>query len=149
MQLDISRLRSELELLEKIKVPVKSNHQDPRQITLQTSIDRDHTNWWERGQDYTIPIYDEIPYINSIMAQYKMASSRVMKLKPMTCYTWHTDATKRIHIPIVVTEGSGMIVDNEVIRFKEGLLTLVDTTKYHTAFNPGKEDRIHIVGLAL
>ena len=68
-------------------------------------------------------------------------------MKPKTCYTYHKDYTKRIHIPIITNEKCMFIIDDEVVRFPaDGDYYLVDTTKMHTAINASFEDRIHIVG---
>lgn len=116
------------------------------QILLQT--DGIHTDCAFHGneEDFILPMHD-IPHLNELMKYYGMARTRVMNMKPKSCYTWHCDPTPRIHIPIKVTDGSCMIVEDEVIRFVEGEAKMVDTTKLHTAVNPSREERTHVVGV--
>ena len=52
---------------------------------------------------YNIPLFD-IPYINSIMQEHKLTRTRLMRMKPKSCYLWHNDLTKRLHIPIETHE---------------------------------------------
>jgi hypothetical protein len=103
--------------------------------------------------DFVVPIFN-IPYINSIMENLKMFRTRIMKLVPRECYTYHYDYTKRIHIPIV-TDKNCFIVENNQLKHlpADGNYYVFDTTKMHTAFNGSggingsqKVDRIHIVG---
>jgi len=64
-----------------------------------------------------------------------------------TCYTYHQDPTKRIHIPLITNENCFMVIEDEIYRYPaEGDYYLVDTTKRHTFVNASFEERIHIVG---
>ena len=64
-----------------------------------------------------------------------------------SCYSYHTDKTPRIHIPLITNDKCFMIVDDEVIRLPaNGDVYLIDTTKFHTFLNGSWETRIHIVG---
>ena len=61
-------------------------------------------------------------------------------------YSYHKDASKRLHIPLVTNEDNILLVDDVVHRLDvPGALYEVDTTKKHTALNLGWEDRVHIV----
>lgn len=132
--------------LEKIREEIATLPQD-RQVLLQTDGIHDGTGWFEGDEsDMIIPIYD-IPYINKSLKERGIARARVMRMPPKTCYSWHKDQTKRLHIPVYTQPGSCMIVEDEVIRFTEGVPVVVDTTKMHTAINPGPGERIHIVGV--
>jgi len=76
-----------------------------------------------------------------------MYRTRVMRMKPKTCYTYHRDRTKRMHIPLVTNEKCMFIIDDIVYRYPaNGKSYLIDTTLRHTAINASFEDRIHIVG---
>ena len=100
MSLDLDKIKKELEILPKYD----------EQIALQGTKDNldpfyacnaeifNNTN--KREHEFNTPIFD-IPYINSIIKDLKMYRTRVMKLKPKTCYTYHQDTTKRIHIPLI------------------------------------------------
>ena len=89
-----------------------------------------------------------MPYINSIIKDLKMYRTRVMILKPRTCYTYHKDTTKRIHIPLVTNDKCFFIINSIVKQYPaDGNYYVVDTTQMHTAINASKEDRIHIIGV--
>ena len=70
-----------------------------------------------------------------------------MRMKRKTCYYWHKDSTKRLHIPIVTHPHCFLLVDGNQFHLPaDGQAHIVDTTKMHTALNASKIDRIHIVG---
>lgn len=95
---------------------------------------------------YDVPLFN-IPYINSIMLERNLVRTRIMKMKPKTCYLWHADKTKRLHIPIITHPHCFLLIDNERIHIPAtGEAYVIDTTKNHTALNCSKIDRIHIVG---
>ena len=76
-----------------------------------------------------------------------MYRARVMNLKSKTCYTYHKDISKRIHIPIETNKDCFIIINKEVKHYPaDGNYYVVDTTQYHTALNASMLDRIHIVG---
>ena len=68
-------------------------------------------------------------------------------MKPKTCYTYHQDWSKRLHIPLITNENCFFIIDDKVSRHPaDGRSYIVDTTKMHTFVNASLENRIHIVG---
>ena len=150
MSIDLEKIKQELKLLPKFD----------EQICLQGTEDNLDPFWgigkWNRKYkvgyeetDCNKFIFD-LPYTNSIIAELKMYRTRVMNLKGKTCYTYHRDATKRIHIPIETNENCFMILDKQVKHYPaDGNYYVVDTTKYHTALNASFLDRIHIVGVVI
>jgi aspartyl/asparaginyl beta-hydroxylase (cupin superfamily) len=74
-----------------------------------------------------------------------------MFVETKTCYTWHRDGTARIHIPIITDSSkTGLIVEDTILRLPaDGSAYIVDTTKYHTAFNAWDQTRIHLVAVIL
>ncbi len=138
MSLDLDKIKKELEVLPKYK----------EQIALQGTKDNldpfypcgaeIFNNTGRREHEFDTPIFD-MPYINSIIKDLKMFRTRVMILKPRTCYTYHKDTTKRIHIPLVTNDKCFFIINSQDY--------VVDTTQMHTALNASKEDRIHIIGV--
>lgn len=99
-----------------------------------------------KEEEFIIPLFD-IPYTNSIIKNLNMFRSRVMRLKYRTCYSYHYDATKRIHIPLITNENCFMVIDDKVYRYPaDGNYYTIDTTKMHTAVNASWDERIHIVG---
>ena len=82
--------------------------------------------------------------------KYKLGRVRLMKSKPKSCLSWHTDSEKRLHIPIITNLGAKLVIEDEANHLEaNGSVYLADTTRYHTAFNAGMEDRIHLVACIL
>lgn len=101
----------------------------------------------ETENDFNVPLFD-IPYINSILKENNLVRTRIMKMKPKTCYYWHHDKTKRLHIPVETHEHCFLLLDNDRIHLPaDGTAYEVDTTVNHTALNCSKINRIHIVGV--
>ena len=68
-------------------------------------------------------------------------------MRKKTCYSYHKDQTKRLHIPIVTNDKCFFVINDEVVRTpKEGHPYVLDTTLIHTAVNASFEDRIHLIG---
>lgn len=100
-----------------------------------------------KNHEYTKPIFD-IPYVNSIMQDLDLCRTRLMILKPKTCYYWHADQQKRCHIPLKTNESCFLIIEKKIIHLPaDGHRYVLDTTKEHTALNAGHTDRLHIVGV--
>jgi len=96
--------------------------------------------------EFIIPGFD-IPYTNSIMSELKMYHTRIMKLKPKSCYSYHRDELDRIHIPIITNENCWFMIDMELYNLPaNGNYYFTKTTKMHTYINSSHEDRIHLVG---
>lgn len=100
---------------------------------------------WE--QDFKEFLFPELEYVNFILKKLNMTRTRVMKMAPKTCYSYHQDPSKRVHIPLITNEKCFFVVADEVIRLPaDGNYYVIDTTKLHTFVNASFEDRIHIVG---
>lgn len=99
-----------------------------------------------KEEDFKVFAYD-LPYTNSIISELKMYRTRVMKMGPKSCYTYHQDPTKRIHIPLITNESNFMVIDGKVFWYPaDGNYYVADTTKLHTFVNASREFRTHIVG---
>lgn len=140
--------------LEKIKKELETLPDYNKQLYLQGySKDMNPEEGTDNGYDidssehtYTVPLFD-IPYINSIMEEHKLTRTRLMRMKPKSCYLWHNDLTQRLHIPIVTNEHCFLLLDSDRIHIPAtGEAYVMNTTKKHTALNCSKENRIHIVG---
>ena len=145
MSIDIERILLELELLPKydtqISLQTVEGETDHNYGTGKLTSISNHTE-----EEFVVFLFD-MPYINAILKDLNMYRSRVMRLKSKTCYSYHQDPTKRIHIPLVTNPNCFMVIDDEVHRHPaDGNHYLVDTTKIHTAVNASWEDRIHIIG---
>ena len=97
-------------------------------------------------EDYWVPLFD-IPYINSIMTEHDLTRTRVMKMTSKTCYYWHNDVSKRLHIPVITNPNCFLVFEDGPVHLPAtGEAYVIDTTKFHSAMNASKQDRIHIVG---
>jgi hypothetical protein len=82
----------------------------------------------------------------TLSTKYKLGRMRFMKLVPTQCYTWHMDPTEHIHVPLVTNPGNKLVIgDNTYFLPADGSSYATDTTKLHTAFNGGKEDRYNLL----
>ena len=116
MPLDLERIKKELEILPNLgpgitQVCLQGTHDnlDPfLGVGKLRLINGDY-----KETDFVVPIFD-IPYINSIMKDLKMFRTRIMKLKPRECYTYHYDYTERIHIPIVTDKNCFIVEDKQL-----------------------------------
>jgi|TARA_R110000782_G_scaffold65551_2_gene133426 hypothetical protein len=82
---------------------------------------------------------------NKLTSQYCVGRIRLMKSKPKTCLSWHTDSSPRIHYPLKTQEGCFMVINDEIKHMELNTWYWTKTTQPHTAFNASKEDRIHLV----
>ena len=144
MSVDIERILLELEQLPEydtqIGLQTVPGITDPFYATGRIT-DKEH-----KEIDFTEFLFD-LPYTNSILKENKVHRARVMRMKPKTCYTYHQDWTKRLHIPLITNDSCFLIVDKEVMNLPaDGSIYIIDTTKFHTAVNASLEERIHIVG---
>ena len=97
--------------------------------------------------EYNQFIHDSLTYTNSVIKDLKLFRTRLMRLMPQTCYTYHKDFSQRIHIPLITNENCFIIVDDVLNRYPaDGSSYLINTTKMHTALNASTEERWHIVG---
>ena len=97
--------------------------------------------------EFNVLVYPELEYTNSIIIDLNMCRTRVMRMSRKSCYSYHYDRTKRIHIPLVTNKNCFMVIEDEIFRYPaDGNYYIVDTTKMHTFVNASKEERIHIVG---
>jgi len=97
--------------------------------------------------DFVIPLFPNLVYTNGVIDTLGMHRTRLMRMKPSRCYSYHQDPTKRIHIPLITNENCFMVINDIVSRYPaDGSYYLVDTTQRHTFINASSEERIHIVG---
>lgn len=141
-------------LIEKILEEISSLPKWDTQIALQgVTYDQDPfepcgllRNLKHPEDQHDVPLF-ELPYTNSIMELHGLFRTRVLKVKPYSCYTYHKDRTKRFHIPLITNDRCFLILNDEVIRMPaDGDFYIVDTTQWHTFVNASEDDRIHIVG---
>jgi len=143
-----------LNILEEIDRVMDSGWQNAGQFCLQgvrgnpdifygarKGSDMDHT------EDEFREFHFDMPYTNKIIEDLGLVRTRVMIIEPKSCLTYHTDPSKRIHIPLITNEKC-FFMENLTARHLElGKIHEVDTTKPHTSINASTKRRIHLVGV--
>lgn len=143
MYIDIERILLELEILPQYdtQIMLQRTEIDDPFYGIGKVLELKHTE-----EEFIYPQFD-MSYTNFIIEKLGMYRTRLMRMKPQTCYTYHLDLTKRMHIPLITNDRCMFIIDDIVYRYPaDGNHYLVDTTKMHTAINASTEDRLHIVG---
>jgi len=98
-------------------------------------------------EDFTEILFPQMTYTNGVIQQLGMFRTRIMRVRPYSCYSYHVDPTQRMHIPLITNDDCFMIIEDQLYRYPaDGNHYLVDTTKKHTFVNASLEDRIHLVG---
>ena len=92
-------------------------------------------------------LFEEV--YNELNKKYVLGRVRIMKSKPKTCLSWHTDSSPRIHYPMKTQEGCLMVIDDQIQHLTKNTWWWTDTRFSHTAFNSSKEDRTHLVVVVL
>ena len=87
---------------------------------------------------------------DTITTKYKLGRVRLLWKSPRTTLSWHRDPERRLHIPIVTNPGAIFIVDEQAKHLPaDGNVWITDNTKYHSTFNGGEEERVHLVATVL
>jgi hypothetical protein len=96
--------------------------------------------------EFFVGTYVEEVY-NLLDQMFGVTRGRFMLLnKHKRAYSYHSDLTPRIHIPISTDDYCMFIINDVVYKLPDvGQLYLVDTTKMHSALNLGYTERLHIV----
>ena len=146
MSYNLSKIKEELDTLpeydNQLYLQGNSSNMDP----IEPTRGQNYLHVDNNELEYNINLFD-IPYINSIMDEHKLVRTRLMRMKKKTCYYWHKDSTKRLHIAIDTHPHCFLLVDGEQFHIPaDGNYHIIDTTRMHTALNASKQDRIHIVG---
>lgn len=77
---------------------------------------------------------------------YKAGRTRLMKVNPHHCISWHKDRSNRIHYPIKTNDACFMVMGDAVFHLKQERWYYTYTREYfHTALNASEEDRVHLV----
>jgi hypothetical protein len=81
--------------------------------------------------------------------KFTLGRYRIAVIKPKTCYGWHFDLEKRIHIPVFTNPGSFIITDDGKathLPSDGGCWMFFANNGYHTAINSSyTEDRVHLL----
>lgn len=125
------------------------------QISLQSPTGEMHhgigkIEWFEgyTEKDFTTLNIPDNWEIARFITEQGLYRTRVMKLNPKQCYSYHVDRTPRVHLAVTTHPHCFFVEDEKLINIpSDGSPYLVDTTKYHTAMNCTLDfERIHLVG---
>ena len=140
--------------IEKIKSEIKVLPAYDDQIMLQTpkgiSDPFYGTDWKGKRfyEDFTEFTFKSLKYTNEVIHSLNIVGTRILRLYPKTCYSYHRDRTQRVHIPIITNDNCFFVIEDKIKRCPaNGNHYLIDTTQLHTFVNASKQERIHIVGL--
>jgi hypothetical protein len=104
-----------------------------------------------REQDFTV-FNSELThtYLYEIYRSFSnLGRFRIMRIKPVTCYTVHRDNNPRLHLALKTNSKAYFIFpdDNAILQIPvDGHVYWADTTRHHTYINGHRsEDRIHLV----
>lgn len=105
-----------------------------------------HEGWSET--DFTALNIDDDWEIARFITDNNLYRTRIMKLKPRECYSYHFDRTPRVHLAVDTHEHCFISINNMLQHVPaDGNAYWIDTRQYHTAMNCTLDfERIHIVG---
>lgn len=97
--------------------------------------------------DAVINPYFKNTYFEELIIKYKLMRTRLMFLKPYSCYSMHRDDTTRIHIPIITNDRCYFVFKEfGLFNMPEGHVYHVNTLTEHSAMNCSTEWRLHLLG---
>ena len=108
----------------------------------------DESQYLEFVEDFKGTYFEEV--YNELSKKHKLGRVRLLLLEPRNSLSWHRDPEPRLHIPIFTNPGAHVVVDDRVKHLPaDGGVWFTDTRNYHTVFNGGEENRIHLVATYL
>jgi Aspartyl/Asparaginyl beta-hydroxylase len=112
---------------------------------LRTRSEQDFTRF---VQEFSHTVWQDV--YNKLSHRYRLGRVRLMRSRPKSCLSWHTDNEMRLHIPLITNPGARLVIEDSANHLvADGSVYLADTTKFHTAFNAGLQPRIHLVACVL
>ena len=108
----------------------------------------DETKYTEITPDFKNTYFEEV--INTLKKKFKLGRIRILLKEPRSTLSWHRDPEPRLHIPIITNPGCRMVIENIAKHMPaDGSVTITNNTTYHTFFNRGEQDRVHLVACVL
>ena len=108
----------------------------------------DESQYTEFVEKYKGTYFEEI--YNTLSEKYIIGRFRLLLLEPRTSLSWHRDPEPRLHIPVITNPGAHLVIGDGLMHLPaDGHVWFTDTRNYHTVFNGGEENRIHLVGTFL
>ena len=97
--------------------------------------------------DFSVNLFPDMEYTNSLIGDLGIKRTRIMRMKPKTCLSYHYDRTWRVHVPLITNSKCFLLLDGTAYHVPADGAYKVNTTKYHTAINASFEARTHLVGI--
>jgi len=108
----------------------------------------DESQYLEFVEDFKGTYFEEV--YNELSKKHKLGRVRLLLLEPRTSLSWHRDPEPRLHIPVFTNPGAHLVIDDKLKHLPaDGGVWFTDTRNYHTVFNGGEENRIHLVATYL
>ena len=97
--------------------------------------------------DTEINPYFKGTYFEELITKYKLLRTRLLWLKPYSCYSMHRDKSTRVHIPIITNDHCYFVFKEKgLFNMPVGHVYHVNTLEEHSAMNCSKEWRLHLLG---
>jgi hypothetical protein len=94
------------------------------------------------------PFFKETIF-EEIINKYDMVRTRLIWVKPFSCYSFHKDTSPRLHLPLITNPQCFFVFkDIPVYHMSAGNLYWSDTTKPHTFINCSNQPRLHLISLS-
>ena len=115
---------------------------------VQREKDVDESHYTEFVEDFKGTYFEEV--YNKLLERYNIGRFRLLLLEPRTSLSWHRDPEPRLHIPVFTNPGAHLVIADRLKHLPaDGGVWFTDTRNYHTVFNGGEENRIHLVATYL
>jgi len=102
-------------------------------------------SWYENtsiNSHFKDTIFEEI------IIKYNMIRTRLIWVKPFSCYSFHMDNEPRLHIPLITnTQCFFVFKEIPIYHMATGNLYWTNTTKAHTFINCSNQPRLHLISL--
>ena len=178
LNFDISRLRSDLELVLKKRnfnslgvahfgaIPINQIPNDSCSIDghnlrgkywtiadetgkeVSRDIEIDESKYTQLVPEFENTYFKEV--YDTLSKRFKLGRVRLLLKEPRSTLSWHKDPEPRLHVPIITNLGCSMVIENVAKHLPaDGNVTITNNTKYHNFFNGGEQARIHLVACLL
>ena len=104
----------------------------------------DESKYTEFCKEYSGTYFEEIH--KELSERWIIGRMRLLLLEPRTCLSYHRDPEPRLHMAVDTNPGAFLVIDDEQFNIPaDGSVWFTDTTNYHTAYNGGETNRIHLI----
>jgi len=175
LKFDISRLRSDLELVLKRRqfnspgvthfgaIPINQIPNDEDSIKghrlrgqywtipdetgkeVSRDIEIDESKYTQLVPEFHDTYFKEV--YETLSKKFKLGRVRLLLKEPRSTLSWHKDPEPRLHIPIITNPGCSMVIENVAKHLPaDGSVTITNNKKYHNFFNGGEHLSLRTMG---